>query len=81
MIHHETINDADLHYKIRSRAILYAGNRKLKIYGQLSCRSGKRMNKENRVFFKDRNEALSSGYRPCGHCLNAEYKNWKNGII
>jgi len=32
------------------------------------------MKVENRVFFKDEQEALELGYRPCGHCVPEEYK-------
>lgn len=59
--------------------VAFAGNRKLKIYGSLHCRSGKRMLAENRVFFASEQEALSAGYRPCGHCLRAAYLDWKSG--
>jgi methylphosphotriester-DNA--protein-cysteine methyltransferase len=31
----------------------------------------------NRVFFQNEQEALTNGYRPCGHCLREEYKAWK----
>ena len=54
-----------------------AGNIKLKIYGKLNCRSGKRMKAENRVFFKSKVEAKVNGYRPCGHCMHEEYLLWK----
>jgi methylphosphotriester-DNA--protein-cysteine methyltransferase len=54
---------------IRKGEIPFAGNLKLKIYGKLNCRSGKRMKKENRVFFASEKEAIASGFRPCGHCL------------
>lgn len=47
-----------------------------KIYGTLFCASGKRMRVENRVFFESEAEALGAGYRPCGHCMKAEYKAW-----
>ncbi|WP_073065573.1 Ada metal-binding domain-containing protein [Fodinibius roseus] len=47
--------------------IALAGNRNLKIYGKLNCSSGKRMNAQNRVFFKTQKEALRQGFRPCGH--------------
>ncbi|RFZ82155.1 metal-binding protein [Mucilaginibacter terrenus] len=60
-----------------SKQIELAGNRKLKIYGTLSCASGKRMKAENRVFFKDELEAVANGYRPCGHCLRAAYHAWR----
>jgi len=57
--------------------IKLAGNRKLKIYGILQCTSGKRMKAENRVFFTDEADAIQNGYRPCGHCMQLEYQNWK----
>lgn len=38
---------------IKNRKILWAGNRKLKIYGKLNCKSGKRMKTQNRVFFQN----------------------------
>lgn len=60
--------------------ITLAGYRKGKIYGLLSCRSGKRMNVENRVFFKNEQEAKASGYRPCGTCMHAAYQLWKEAI-
>ncbi|MEQ9164958.1 MAG: Ada metal-binding domain-containing protein [Fulvivirga sp.] len=81
MIDHKTMEGYALLLAIKRGIISYAGNSKLKIYGRLNCKSGKRMKAKNRVFFKDRDEALNFGYRPCGHCLKEEYKNWKNGII
>jgi len=60
--------------------IVLGGNRKLKIYGRFDCRSGRRMKLENRVFFSSRKEAIDAGYRPCGHCMNAEYRQWKQAI-
>lgn len=81
MIKHSEISDNDLHHKIRQREILFGGNRKLKIYGTLSCISGKRMKRENRVFFSLESEAIESGYRPCGHCMREKYKKWKKGLI
>jgi methylphosphotriester-DNA--protein-cysteine methyltransferase len=54
---------------IRNKRIMYAGNAKLKIYGRFHCASGKRMKKENRVFFKDEAEAINHGFRPCGNCM------------
>ncbi|HEV8513084.1 MAG TPA: Ada metal-binding domain-containing protein [Cyclobacteriaceae bacterium] len=47
----------------------FAGNAKLKIYRTLSCHSGKRMKKENRVFFESEAEAISLGFRPCRNCM------------
>jgi len=61
---------------IRQGLVTLGGNRRLKIYGTLSCSSGKRMKTENRVFFTTEQEALNAGYRPCGHCMRKEYKRW-----
>ena len=72
-----------LHQLIAAGEIKLAGNKKLKIYGTLNCASGKRMKVENRVFFKNDDEAIANGYRPCGNCMPADYKLWKqnNGTI
>jgi methylphosphotriester-DNA--protein-cysteine methyltransferase len=77
MLHHSEVSSVQLKSLIRSRKISLAGNRSLKIYGLLSCSSGKRMKKENRVFFQSNVEAKQHGYRPCGHCLRDEYRKWK----
>lgn len=83
MIRHIDIENGDsgkrkLHRLIREGKILFAGNAALKIFGKLSCRSGKRMRKSNRVFFQSEEEAISLGYRPCGHCLRKKYRSWKS---
>ncbi len=62
---------------IKNRKILWSGNRKLKIYGKLNCKSGKRMKPQNRVFFQNEQEAIALGFRPCGHCMRLEYLDWK----
>jgi len=62
---------------IRKADVLLGGNKKFKIYGRLSCGWGKRMKKENRVFFKSEREAVEEGYRPCAHCLKTKYRKWK----
>jgi methylphosphotriester-DNA--protein-cysteine methyltransferase len=76
MYQHCDIEDNVLYREIRNGSIQFAGNFKLKIFGTLSCTSGKRMKKNNRVFFKSRMEAISMGFRPCGHCLLREYQQW-----
>ena len=43
MIRHSDISASDLRSKIRKREIRWGGNRQLKIYGTLSCASGKKM--------------------------------------
>lgn len=81
MSKHSEISDALLRKEIREQKILWGGNAKLKIYGRLNCRSGKRMKRENRVFFNTEQEAIQSGYRPCGHCMKKEYKKWKDRLL
>ncbi len=49
----------------------YAGWKKGKIFGRLDCASGKKMKKENRVFFLTWQDAINSGYRPCKKCKPA----------
>ena len=78
MLEHAHVNPDQLKDLIRSGKLNFGGNAKLKIYGTFSCSSGKRMKKENRVFFATEQEALSLGYRPCAHCLNKKYQVWKN---
>lgn len=77
MVHHSELTTRDLRSLIHNGAIKLGGNKSLKIYGTLSCRSGKRMKKENRVFFGSEREAIDKGYRPCGHCMKCEYQKWK----
>lgn len=81
LIKHNEATPVILRSKIRKNEIVLAGNSKLKIYGLLSCRSGKRMHEVNRVFFKSEITALQNGYRPCGHCMKDKYKNWKNESV
>lgn len=81
MMQHSEICDKELRKQIRQNVIVFAGNSKLKIYGTLNCTSGKRMKKENRVFFQSEEEAIKQGFRPCGHCLRSAYKIWKNEFI
>lgn len=81
MIKHIELSDTELRSKIRQQEIRFGGNRKLKIYGTLRCKSGKRMELENRVFFSSEQEAKQQNYRPCGHCMKTEYKKWKDGFI
>ncbi len=72
MIHHNQTS-RELLRLIRAGEITFAGNKKLRIYGKLSCTSGKRMKKANRVFFSSQEEAESLGYRPCGKGMHHEY--------
>jgi methylphosphotriester-DNA--protein-cysteine methyltransferase len=81
MILHEAVTDQALWLKIKNKEVVLGGNQSLKIYGTLGCKSGKRMKRSNRVFFKSKQEALDLVYRPCGHCLKNDYKIWKNGLV
>lgn len=61
----------------------YAGYKPGKIFGTLDCKSGKRMNKKNRVFFHSMSDAIKNGYRPCKNCKpmnNNDFKNLKHII-
>ena len=75
--HHAFKRSRELKILLDKNEITLAGNSKLKIYGTLNCSSGKRMKVQNRVFFKSEEEALHLGYRPCGHCMLKEFKEWK----
>ncbi len=72
MIRHSDIDNKTLSNMIKQDVILYGGNIRLKIYGTLHCRSGKRMKRENRVFFKSSSEAEAKGYRACKHCMKRD---------
>lgn len=78
MILHRALSNADMRRLIYNSTITLGGNRRLKIYGTLSCASGKRMKAENRVFFRDEAEAWSHGFRPCAHCMRNAYRLWKH---
>lgn len=89
MIDHATLGDTPftrsrrLYQLIAAGKIMLGGNQKQKIYGTLNCRSGKRLTIQNRVFFESGMDALNNNYRPCGNCMPAEHKLWKdkNGTI
>ncbi|HCM77179.1 MAG TPA: metal-binding protein [Cytophagales bacterium] len=76
MMRHSDIIKSELTRKIKSGAITLAGNARLKIYGSLNCKSGKRMHIRNRVFFANEKEAIQSGYRPCGNCMVVAFHKW-----
>jgi methylphosphotriester-DNA--protein-cysteine methyltransferase len=77
MIQHNELSDSDLRVKLHNREIKIGGNSKLKIYGSLKCKSGKRMRREHRVFFNSVVEAQSYGYRPCGNCMRDQYLQYQ----
>ena len=62
------------------------GNKRLKIYGKLDCRSALKWIKKgyyvkDRVFFLTKEDAIAAGYRPCAICMENEYKEWKANQI
>nr|WP_298922918.1 Ada metal-binding domain-containing protein [uncultured Allomuricauda sp.] len=81
MIEHKEITSSELFRFLKQRKIQWAGNKNLKIYGTLSCKSGKRLKVENRVFFDSDKDAIKEGYRPCGHCMREAYRVWKNNKL
>ena len=80
MIEHKNLSAEKVRSLIRGNKITYAGNIPAKIFGTLTCSSGKRMKNENRIFFTDLNEAIRAGFRPCAKCLRKEYKIWKQTL-
>ncbi|MDQ6481793.1 Ada metal-binding domain-containing protein [Dyadobacter sp. LHD-138] len=85
MVKHETLGNSAsdrssaLGRLIRSGEVTLGGYKKNGIYGTLRCSAGRRMKLENRVFFRDEQEAIGLGYRPCGNCMPEQYKFWKAG--
>ena len=80
MFHHIELEKQKLKSLIKSGKIILGGNKRLKIYGTLSCNSGKKMKTKNRVFFCSEKEAINEGYRPCGHCMKNKYLKWKRNF-
>ncbi len=66
-----------LYALVKSGSITLGGYSRKKIYGTLKCSAGKRMNLNNRVFFKDEAEATYEGYRPCARCMREACDSWK----
>lgn len=81
MITHSDNNLFTIGRQILTGEITLGGYKKNKIYGRIHCASGKRMKKENRVFFRDETDALLHGYRPCAHCMPEKYKYWMQNLL
>jgi hypothetical protein len=58
---HSQLTTGQIKNLILTGKILFGGNTRLKIYGTLSCASGKRMKKQHRVFFSNEGEAKRLG--------------------
>jgi methylphosphotriester-DNA--protein-cysteine methyltransferase len=61
---------------------LLGGHSRTRVYGRLDCpvalsllRRG--FTPRHRVFFADEATAIAAGYRPCGACMRARYREWK----
>lgn len=78
---HTTLNDKELFSLVHAGKIRYGGYLPGKIFGLLSCRSGKRMKRCNRVFFESMQAAVDAGFRPCAHCMTHEYRLWKKSNV
>lgn len=80
-MYHSNLTEKEVRHLIRKGGIVLGGHKRLKIYGTLKCTSGKRMKRENRIFFNTETEAKKMGFRPCGHCMRVAYKEWKDGFV
>lgn len=62
---------------------LLGGHARQKVYGRLDCPVALSFLRRGypprfRVFFADEATAVAAGYRPCGACMRAEYRAWKD---
>ena len=48
--------------------VRYIGSRTTRIFCFPTCRDARRIQEKNRVPFRDADEALESGFRPCRSC-------------
>jgi methylphosphotriester-DNA--protein-cysteine methyltransferase len=58
------------------------GHRKTRIYGKLDCRAAlaalaRGGYVKQRVFFRNEDDAIAAGYRPCAVCMPEAYARWK----
>lgn len=78
---HYFLTDSDNMQYLSDKKGTLGGHWKLKIYGELSCKSAnhyidKGQYVKNRVFFKSEYDAISAGYRPCAVCMREKYDLW-----
>lgn len=84
MIRHLDMGTSDAEIRRKLTSLIKRGEVKFggyapgKIYGTLSCGSGRRMKMKNRVFFSSEEEAIKCGFRPCGNCMPDAHKRWKS---
>jgi len=48
--------------------VRYIGSRTTHIFCFPTCKDAKRIREDNRVDFRDADDAMEHGYRPCRHC-------------
>jgi len=60
--------DVDQLDALAKEHVRYIGSRTTHIFCFPTCRDAKRIQEKNRVPFRDSDDALESGYRPCRHC-------------
>lgn len=46
----------------------YCANKNSGVFHKIDCGSVSKMKESNKAYFKDRNTAVSNGYKPCGNC-------------
>ncbi|MFD2145249.1 hypothetical protein [Mucilaginibacter antarcticus] len=84
MINHTDLGDKPFtHFRALQALIIkgdisLAGYRKNKIYGTLTCKAGKRINPENRIFSRTRTKLLT---RATVHVASVYPANIKNGRL
>lgn len=52
----------------QNKSYLYIGNSNSKIFHKSDCTSAAKMKDSNKVSFSSREDAVNSGYSPCGRC-------------
>lgn len=70
------------YYESKAKGSLGGYNGRVKIYGKLDCPSAMMWIKKgyyvnHRVFFKNEEDAVLAGFRPCAVCMQQQYMKWK----
>jgi len=60
--------DVDQLDALAKEHVRYIGSKTTHIFCFPTCRDAKRIQDKNRMPFRDADDALESGYRPCRHC-------------
>jgi hypothetical protein len=67
LLEREGVNVDELDALAREH-VRYIGSRTTHIFCFPTCRDAKRIQEKNRMPFRDADDALENGYRPCRHC-------------